>query len=205
MSTEEQKKVATFPNPYNKMYERLVKSPTDVLGMLAYSAYKYDKMEYIKHFKEVYNKPPEDSDIDKFLLNYKSDEKLNELRDKMLENLNQYANDIFEEKVSELNKEYNENVRKLESVARTIDPDPYSWENLGFCLVQNLLGIIATAILFAVIWLSIIGFKAIDVVGAAINLKTEITNLFASESVPAPSNSLKSPAEPDSPNGAKTE
>jgi hypothetical protein len=42
-------------NDYNKVYEKLVETDKDYVGMLAYSIYKKQKQEYIKEYRLTHN------------------------------------------------------------------------------------------------------------------------------------------------------
>lgn len=63
--------------PYNFIYEKLVSTPTDVVGMIAYSLYKIEKVEYIRNFKQRYSKDPEDLDLQSFRVSTNTESRLN--------------------------------------------------------------------------------------------------------------------------------
>ena len=63
--------------PYNFIYEKLVSTPTDVVGIIAYSLYKKKKVEYIKNFKQRYGKDPEDLDLQSFYVSTNTESRLN--------------------------------------------------------------------------------------------------------------------------------
>ncbi|GAB7529962.1 hypothetical protein PS3A_23730 [Pseudomonas sp. 3A(2025)] len=51
---------------YNYIYRELVESETDILGILAYSAYKRQKIEFIQGFRQKTGKEPSDTDLTPF-------------------------------------------------------------------------------------------------------------------------------------------
>lgn len=48
---------------YNFIYTELVKNEDDILGIIAYSLYKRQKIEYIKGFKAKHGRDPTDTDL----------------------------------------------------------------------------------------------------------------------------------------------
>ncbi|MEQ7920018.1 hypothetical protein ABQX22_12565 [Xanthomonas sp. WHRI 1810A] len=48
---------------YNYIYKELVADESDILGKLAYSLYKRQKIEYIQTFKEKHGNDPTDADL----------------------------------------------------------------------------------------------------------------------------------------------
>lgn len=51
---------------YNYIYKKLVQSPNDVVGALAYGLYKEEKIAYLTEFKTANNRDPEDADLLEF-------------------------------------------------------------------------------------------------------------------------------------------
>jgi hypothetical protein len=51
---------------YNYIYKELVADESDILGKLAYSSYKRQKIEYIQAFISKHGKDPTDSDLTAF-------------------------------------------------------------------------------------------------------------------------------------------
>ncbi|MFK3943185.1 hypothetical protein ACI2KC_16110 [Pseudomonas monteilii] len=51
---------------YNFIYTELVKNEDDILGIIAYSLYKRQKIEFIKAFKAKHGRDPTDADLSHF-------------------------------------------------------------------------------------------------------------------------------------------
>ena len=51
---------------YNYIYKQLVEDDTDIVGHIAYSLYKADKIRFINKFKEENNREPRESEIKPF-------------------------------------------------------------------------------------------------------------------------------------------
>lgn len=46
------------PDGYNYIYSELVEDADDILGIIAYSFYKQQKIEFIQAFTEKHGRPP---------------------------------------------------------------------------------------------------------------------------------------------------
>lgn len=62
--------------PYNFIYEKLVSSSSDIVGMIAYSLYKREKVEYIREFKQRNGRNPEAFDLHSFHLSTNTESRL---------------------------------------------------------------------------------------------------------------------------------
>lgn len=51
---------------YNYIYKQLVEDKTDIVGHVAYSLYKADKVQYINHFKEEHGREPNEEELKPF-------------------------------------------------------------------------------------------------------------------------------------------
>ncbi|MGV8004895.1 hypothetical protein QPK14_23250 [Photorhabdus temperata subsp. temperata] len=51
---------------YNYIYEQLVDSDDDIHGIISYSVYKRQKIQFIKDFKQKHQRDPIDSDLQPF-------------------------------------------------------------------------------------------------------------------------------------------
>lgn len=88
--------------PYNFIYERLVSSPRDIVGMIAYSLYKREKVEYIKEFKQRNGKDPEVTDLLSFHLATNTESRLNGYGIQAKEIAREFLEISLETKVSEI-------------------------------------------------------------------------------------------------------
>lgn len=88
--------------PYNFIYEKLVSTPTDVVGMIAYSLYKKEKVEYIRNFKQRYGKDPEDLDLQSFHVSTNTESRLNGYGVQAKEIVREFLEISLEEKVGEI-------------------------------------------------------------------------------------------------------
>ena len=78
---------------YNYIYGKLVSSPEDVIGLLAYSIYKQHKIEFIEDFKKKKGSAPTDADIENFIMSSVTQSQLEKYRES--------ANTILSETVAD--------------------------------------------------------------------------------------------------------
>lgn len=55
-----------LPTDYNFIYTRLVGSETDILGVIAYSVYKRQKIEYIEAIRRKHDRRPDERELASF-------------------------------------------------------------------------------------------------------------------------------------------
>ena len=65
---------------YNFIYRKLVESPDDITGMIAYALYKREKIEFIQGFISKYNRSPTDAELKSFHLSSNTEARLNAYR-----------------------------------------------------------------------------------------------------------------------------
>lgn len=51
---------------YSSIYNELVDQPNNLVGLLAYSIYKKEKINYVKRFEEEHRRPPDPSELKEF-------------------------------------------------------------------------------------------------------------------------------------------
>lgn len=70
-----------MPKGYNFIYDKLVASEEDVVGILAYGIYKRHKIEFIEQFKSKHNKEPEPTDFETFYMSTTTESQLKKYHD----------------------------------------------------------------------------------------------------------------------------
>lgn len=86
-------------NQYNFIYSKLVADKDDVLGIIAYSIYKRQKIEFIKNFETQNNRPPDDNDLRHFINISNSDSQLELYRNQALELTQNFLNETIAEDI----------------------------------------------------------------------------------------------------------
>lgn len=72
--------IANQEAAYNFIYKRLVESPDDITGMIAYALYKREKIEFIQGLVSKYNRSPIDAELKSFHLSSNTEARLNAYR-----------------------------------------------------------------------------------------------------------------------------
>lgn len=88
--------------PYNFIYEKLVSADDDIIGMIAYSLYKREKVEYIRNFKTKYKRDPEDSDLQSFHISSNTEARLSGYGVQAKEIAREFLEIALAEKVEEI-------------------------------------------------------------------------------------------------------
>jgi hypothetical protein len=88
--------------PYNFIYEKLVSAPDDIVGMIAYSLYKKEKVEYIRNFATQYGMAPEEQDLQSFHVSSNTQARLSGYRVQAKEIAREFLEIALEEKVEEI-------------------------------------------------------------------------------------------------------
>lgn len=100
---------------YNLIYEKLVKNKDDILGIVAYSVYKRQKIEYIKSHTDSENDDQEslpEGKLESFMAISTSDAQLSFYEEAAANILDEYANLSESEKISEINADHNEQLER---------------------------------------------------------------------------------------------
>lgn len=88
--------------PYNFIYEKLVSAPDDIVGMIAYSLYKKEKVEYVRSFTKQYGRAPEDQDLQSFHVSSNTQARLSGYGVEAKEIAREFLEIALEEKVEEI-------------------------------------------------------------------------------------------------------
>ena len=86
---------AVLMNGYNFIYKKLVTSPTDVVGALAYSLYKSEKVQYIEEHTKSVGSPPDDKALEGFHRTSNLDIRLAAYRRSAEDLLNEFIDDVL--------------------------------------------------------------------------------------------------------------
>lgn len=93
---------------YNFIYEKLVESEDDINGMIAYSLYKREKIEFIRSFLSKYSRAPTEEERKSFYLSSNTDARLNAYRIQAGVIAREFLEISLEEKVKEIEGKWQE-------------------------------------------------------------------------------------------------
>lgn len=97
---------------YNLIYEKLVKNENDILGIVAYSVYKRQKIDFIKSHTDSEQEPLPGEKLESFMAISTSDAQLSFYEEAAANILDEYANLSESEKIDELEVGYNEQLEQ---------------------------------------------------------------------------------------------
>lgn len=104
-------KMDNHNNQYNFIYRKLVTDKNDVLGIIAYSIYKRQKIEFIKNFETQNNRPPDDNDLRHFINISNSDSQLELYKNQALELTQNFLNETIAEDIAKRELEFDSRVK----------------------------------------------------------------------------------------------
>lgn len=133
---------------YNFIYSKLVESETDIIGHIAYSLYKTDKIDFINEFKRNNEKDPEEEDFNLFHLTLGGEGQLE--RYKMEANLilQNFCNNTLETTIKEIEKIKEANIRSsLKEIVHELNPK--TWKSILSNIAYSFVGAFLLAILGA--------------------------------------------------------
>lgn len=146
---------------YNYIYKQLVEDENDIVGHIAYSLYKAEKIEYINKFKDEYGREPNEDELKPFhesacvsgsLSRYKY-AAISLLQTFMSNSISEYSQQI--EQVCK--EHYIENIKEACSTLHPVSKGRRYWEGI----MQSILGAVAFALILAIIAF-ILKFKGAD-------------------------------------------
>lgn len=129
-------------NQYNYIYEKLVTSEDDVLGLIAYGMYKQHKIEFISKIKEDNNREPTQYEYNSFFAASTTESQLNNYRNQAEALLSETVANIANEELGHFEDEM---VRNYKNEIK--DCIPGNWKTFFVSVVAG--GV--SAFLFAII------------------------------------------------------
>lgn len=131
---------------YNYIYKSIVQSDTDVIGCIAYSLYKSEKVRYIEDFKEKNNTEPSEDELDVFHRIMASEESIARFRMQASGILAQFSDETLDSSIEQFEKDLKKNqMDALKEVVSNMRPK--WWQNILWSVIASII-IIALTILF---------------------------------------------------------
>lgn len=133
-----------MPRQYNFIYSKLVKSEDDIVGHIAYSLYKSEKVAYIEKFKEENGgKEPTEADLKPFNDMTSMDLRLDQYLKSGSDLLDQFVNQVIGSHLERFEQECNENHVDLISKALKPVKSPPLWKQYLHGISQSIIGAFA--------------------------------------------------------------
>lgn len=119
------------------MYSNLVNGPDDFIGLVAYSIYKQEKIDYIRSFEEKHGKSPKPEELIEF--HQIAQSRLESYKELATGHVNDFCQSVCQEYGLELNRTYEEKLLKAKC---------FGW---GAAITQSVIGSIFGAIAVGVL------------------------------------------------------
>lgn len=141
---------------FNHIYSSLVESENDMIGHIAYSLYKKQKVEYITTFKDKEGRMPEEVELDTF--HHASQATISAIKVQATQILSTFMETVLQERIAEIEKETASNHQQtLKNIIEPIIPPPPKGPWAGFwmsVIVKTVQTLVVAIIFFLVIFLT---------------------------------------------------
>lgn len=142
-----------MPRSYNFIYNLLVKGEDDIVGHIAYSLYKADKIAHIEQFKREEGREPEESDLEAYHRISATPSNIARLTMHASAIINDALGEHIQKAEIEIQNEvYKSSAQTLESIIAPIKPSGF-WKKLGENIVVTLICSIIGATLLALLFI----------------------------------------------------
>lgn len=133
---------------YNFIYSKLVESETDIIGHIAYSLYKTDKIDFINEFKKKNEKDPEEEDFNLFHITLGVEGQLERYKIEANIILQNFCNNTLTATIEEIEKIKEANIRSsLKEIVYELNPK--TWKSILLNLAYSFVAAFLLAILGA--------------------------------------------------------
>jgi hypothetical protein len=158
---------------YNFIYEKLVKDKDDVLGIIAYSLYKRNKIDFINKFKAEHGTSPGDDQMLTFHASSTTESSLEGFRRQAVELARAFLDSALDEERQELEQEYADKyyLSKVTDEVKALKP------NLFFSFLFGVSQGLVSSLLFA----ALIGFFAFVFWSSKVGIPKLIGDIFGYE------------------------
>ncbi|MEG0107744.1 MAG: hypothetical protein RR705_02690 [Lachnospiraceae bacterium] len=128
---------------YNFIYEKLVISDDDLVGLVAYGIYKKHKIEFITRFKEEHQRDPEKGECEAFFITSTTESQLAKYRDQAESILSEAVGNVASEEISKFEKEMLRNYK-----AEIKQALPSGWMTIGLGILSAFIFSLIAALFF---------------------------------------------------------
>ena len=156
---------------YNHIYSELVDDPDDILGIIAYSFYKQQKIEFIQAFRERHSRNPNDDELQTFFITSNSPASLASYRTKAEALSREFIDAVLGEQLEAIQEQSDKELTRRVKALR-----PAFWTGVAQNVFASVLFVILLGVIVFIGWSSKLG------VGQALE---QITGWHISDDTPA--------------------
>lgn len=155
---------------YNYIYSELVEDSDDILGIIAYSFYKQQKIEFIQAFNEKYSRSPSDDELKTFYVTSNSPASLASYRTKAEALSREFVEAVLGEQIAEIEERADKELsRRIKSLR------PNFWQGVAQNIFASALFVVLIGVVVFMAWSAKYGaIQAIEQV-MGIEIRDKIT------------------------------
>lgn len=140
---------------YNYVYDKLVDSEDDIHGIISYSVYKRQKIQFIKNFQEKHNKHPDNTELQQFNDLSRSDAQLEFYRNEASVLTLKFLENVLEDDLKEREERFSRDVHEALKGYR-----PNHWFDIFKSAIGSFAFVLLTGVLYFSIWSLTVSPKA---------------------------------------------
>ena len=137
---------------YNFIFSKLVDDSNDILGIIAYSFYKQQKIEFIRDFETQHSRQPTDDEMRVFYVTSNSDASLESYNAKAEALTREFINAVIGAELEQIQEESD---KELTSRVKSLKPS--FWSGVAQNVFASLLFLILIGLVLFVAWSSKFG------------------------------------------------
>lgn len=159
--------VSNVAKPEHATYSTLVEDPNDLVGLIAYSLYKRDKLDFIERHKANNGRAPTPDELQVLYQLVNTPGQIDALRTRSATLLEQVTEVVLEDAVQQIEQDY-----QAKLTAELKAPKSF-WRAVGENIVANIGAAALVALVFVVLYLSRV--DAVPVIGNALGYEVKPT------------------------------
>lgn len=140
---------------YNYVYDKLVDSEDDIHGIISYSVYKRQKIQFIKDFQENHNTHPDNNDLQQFNDLSRSDAQLDFYRNEASALTLKFLENVLESDLKEREDRFSRDVHDALKGYK-----PNHWFDIFKSAIGSFVFVLLTGVLYFSIWSLTVSPKA---------------------------------------------
>lgn len=134
---------------YNYIYSELVEDSDDILGIIAYSFYKQQKIEFIRAFQEKHSRHPSDDELKVFYITSNSPASFASYKTKAEVLAREFVDAVVGEQLQEMQEKSD-----FELTKRVKNLRPNFWQGVAQNIFASLLFVLLIGVVLFVSWSS---------------------------------------------------
>lgn len=138
---------------YNYIYSKLVDDDDDILGIISYSFYKQQKIEFIREIQEKHARRPNDDELRAFNITSNSPASLESFKVKAEALSREFVEAVLDEQIKEIQGNSDQELAQRVKALR-----PIFWQGIAQNILASLLFVLFIGLIVFTAWSSKYGF-----------------------------------------------